>query len=303
MNFTGLAEKYGIIQNENDRFRGDRFAILYDPGDFPAILLDDGKYFLRNGGVPQEGNLSTHLHVFREIVDALLPSGDFAGVAVIDFESWRPIYRQNFGSLEPYKDLSLEIEKQRHPFWSKNLLEKEALKRFESSGRTFVEETIKTAKEMRPNATWGYYAYPYCFNMAPKNMRKRCPPEVMKENDRLMWLFESSDNLHPSFYLSENRLTAAEKIQMIEGRIEEAQRIQQQTPNKPQILPYFWFKYQDTKNFVSKRDLFNSLLAMKGNKVDGFVLWGSSNDVNTKTKCYDLFEYIDGTLGPILLNT
>lgn len=190
LNFTGLAAKYGIVQNARDRFRGDRIAILYDPGDFPAILRDaSGSLFLRNGGVPQEGNLSLHLETFRETVEALIPDADFSGVAVIDFESWRPIFRQNFGSLQPYKELAVEVEKQRHPSWAKKQLEKEATRRFEIAGREFMEETLVLAKELRPNATWGYYAYPYCFNMSPKNMMAECPSDVEKENDRLAAMF------------------------------------------------------------------------------------------------------------------
>lgn len=37
------------------------------------------------------------------------------GIGVIDFESWRPVFRQNFGVLKPYKDLSYDIERKRHP--------------------------------------------------------------------------------------------------------------------------------------------------------------------------------------------
>lgn len=222
--------------------------ILYDPGDFPAILRDGTELFLRNGGVPQEGNLTLHLNVFKETVEVLIPDEDFQGIGVIDFESWRPIYRQNFGSLQPYKDLSIEIEKKRFPFWNQKQLEKRAADRFEKTGREYVEETLILVKQLRPNATWGYYAYPYCFNMSPKNLQQDCPAEVQNENDRIKWMFNISDNLYPSLYLSENRLNAAEKIQMIEGRIKEAFRIS----NNQQILPYFWYKYQDTKTFVSK---------------------------------------------------
>lgn len=107
-----------------------------------------------------------------------------SGVAVIDFESWRPIYRQNFGSLQPYKDLSLEVERQLHPYWPKSLLEKDAVYRFEHYGRIFMEDTLLFAKMLRPGGKWGYYAYPYCFNMSPKNMKTDCPNEVVKENER-----------------------------------------------------------------------------------------------------------------------
>lgn len=47
------------------------------------------------------------------------------GLAVIDFEHWRPIYDENFGSLLMYKDYSMDLEKYNHPFWQKQDLQKE----------------------------------------------------------------------------------------------------------------------------------------------------------------------------------
>lgn len=81
LNFTQLAEKYGITQNLNDRFQGEEIVILYDPGSFPAILktADGSKVVFRNGGVPQEGNLTAHLELFEEIVDGLIPNKNFSG--------------------------------------------------------------------------------------------------------------------------------------------------------------------------------------------------------------------------------
>ncbi|RZB39276.1 Glyco hydro 56, Piwi, PAZ and/or DUF1785 domain containing protein [Asbolus verrucosus] len=301
LNFTGLAEKFGIIQNENDRFRGDEIVILYDPGSFPAILKDNTKTIRRNGGVPQEGNLTLHLTLFEEMVNELIPDDEFSGLGIIDFESWRPIYRQNFGTLAPYKELSVEIERQAHPFWPKVLLEKEAARRFEFHARKFMEETIVLAQQLRANATWGYYAYPYCFNMSPNNMKMACPNEVLKENDRIDWLFNASDNLHPSLYLSGGRLTPKEKMQMIEGRVNEAHRVAAYVKTKthePKIVPYFWYKYHGGQTFLSKEDVFNSFLTLSTLDVDGVVIWGSSNDVNTKAKCLELYEYVDNVLGP-----
>lgn len=83
---------------------------------FPALGT---KLERRNGGVPQEGNLTRHLEVYRKHIDELVPDVNNEGLIVIDFESWRPIFRQNWGALLLYKDVSYQIEKQRHPFWSK----------------------------------------------------------------------------------------------------------------------------------------------------------------------------------------
>lgn len=187
LDFSNLTAEYGVTQNTGDTFRGDKIAILYDPGKFPAILEQSqtGKKFRRNGGVPQEGDLSDHLAVFSKHVDELIPDKNFNGVAVIDFESWRPIYRQNFGTLKIYQDLSMQIEQQNHFLWPKNRLEIEATKRFEESGRQFMEQTLLLAKELRPAAQWGYYAFPYCFNMnGGANMREDCASNVVGENNR-----------------------------------------------------------------------------------------------------------------------
>lgn len=73
-NFTNLTD-YGIIQNTADKFQGDRIAIMYDPGYYPAII--DGKF--RNGGVPQEGNLSKHLVLFKKDLEKAVPDPNFKG--------------------------------------------------------------------------------------------------------------------------------------------------------------------------------------------------------------------------------
>lgn len=96
---------------------------MYDPGIYPA--LDARSNTRRNGGVPQEGDLTLHLEQFKKTMDELVPDVNNNGIIVIDFESWRPIFRQNFGELKPYKEVSFNIERQRHPFWSKASIESE----------------------------------------------------------------------------------------------------------------------------------------------------------------------------------
>ena len=55
-------------------------VILYDPGEFPALLHDEnGKLQFRNGGVPQEGNLTRHLSKLRAQIDELVPDHNFKG--------------------------------------------------------------------------------------------------------------------------------------------------------------------------------------------------------------------------------
>lgn len=49
--------------------RGETITILYDPGFFPALGTKNER---RNGGVPQEGNLTKHLEIYREHIDELV---------------------------------------------------------------------------------------------------------------------------------------------------------------------------------------------------------------------------------------
>lgn len=138
----------------------------------------------RNGGVPQEGNLTQHLQLFEDHVEEQVSNKSFRGVAVIDFESWRPIFRQNWASLNPYREISIEIERRKHFFWSNSAIKNEAVKNFETHARIFMEETLRLAKKLRPFAKWGYYAYPYCYNFTPNQPYSNCDPMIHEENDR-----------------------------------------------------------------------------------------------------------------------
>lgn len=167
------------------RCRGSAVSILYDPGKFPALLENSSSRALvqRNGGVPQQGNLNDHLNVFRKHINELIPDTNNNGLAIIDFESWRPVYRQNFGVLQPYRDLSEQIERRRHPLMPEQRIEAEATRNFEAAGRTFVESSIATARKLRPRAKWGYYGLPYCFNGRGTSIEE-CPREVKAENNK-----------------------------------------------------------------------------------------------------------------------
>nr|CAD7193756.1 unnamed protein product [Timema douglasi] len=293
---------WNIVQNSEDLFRGERIVILYDPGQFPALLKGpNGKIVHRNGGVPQEGNLTHHLMKIRQDIDRLVSNRFFDGMGVLDFESWRPIFRQNWGTLLPYRELSRAIEKNRHPSWKPSLREKEAKSRFESASRRFMEQTLELVRQMRPQGKWGYYAYPFCYNYTPKNMAPTCPVQVMKENNQTNWLFESSEAIYPSLYLSKLDMTEEQHIQYIIGRMNEAVRIASYVPKKITVNPYIWYKYHDSRgHFLSKVDLFNSLAITRKFRRGGAIIWGSANDVDTKEKCEELEKYLDNILGPIV---
>jgi hyaluronoglucosaminidase len=55
--------------------------------------------------------------------------------------------------------------------------------RYTINARSFLLETLRLAKLLRPRAKWGYYGYPFCFNYTPNNNRAVCEAGVVTDND------------------------------------------------------------------------------------------------------------------------
>lgn len=102
--------QYGISQNQDDQFKGEKVLILYDPGLFPAFLSDEGadededdsvigkqgNVVARNGGLPQLGDLNLHLKHMRKLIDEEIPDQNFAGERERQFWTyWIHFYRLN----------------------------------------------------------------------------------------------------------------------------------------------------------------------------------------------------------------
>ncbi|XP_057322010.1 hyaluronidase-like [Microplitis mediator] len=289
--------KFGICQNENDKFLGEKIVILYDPGRFPKLIQNDnGTMTRRNGGVPQEGNLQSHLDAFTTQVEEEVEE-NFSGLAVIDFESWRPIFRQNWAALLPYRYLSVRLERQRNPSGKTRSINRRVIQSFESAAKLFMEETIKLAKRLRPRAHWTYYGYPYCYNYTPGAPWASCEPQTLRENDRLSWLWELEDVISPSMYLR-YPLSTDQRIGLVAGRLHEAVRIKTAFPNRP-IIPVFWFKFIDKPDiYLTREDVRSSFDTMIKNGADSHMIWASYLDVNSRDKCLEVKKYINDILGP-----
>ncbi|XP_023950443.2 putative uncharacterized protein DDB_G0282133 [Bicyclus anynana] len=293
--FDNLLKKFTITYNKNDRFEGETITIIYNVGIVPSILKSNGaKFSVLNGGVPQEGNLEEHLAAFRETVVRLIPDPDFKGIGVLDLEQWRPIYRQHWGTQASNIDLSLSIEMRKYWWWPTKWQKLEAEKRFEDAARKFMETTLYTAKQMRPKAAWGYYGFPYCFNMDKNNRNEQCAKYVNAENDRIYWLWAESTALYPSLY-SESCLTTSELEKLVSGRLTEANRVK---GSDDLVLPYFALTYRDGP-FIKESDVVATFNVLQKKNASGIVIWGASNDVNTADKCNHLYEYVETIFGPI----
>ncbi|XP_034235278.1 hyaluronidase-like [Thrips palmi] len=289
--FSNLSGRYGMVQNEDDVFRGTKITILYDPGLFPALVDNDGSVIARNGGVPQEGNLELHLQRLKASIEDQVPV-DFDGLGVIDFEAWRPVWAQNFGTLRAYQSYSVEVERARSPTASNSTLTARATRRFEAAAKVFFLRSLALAQQIRPNGRWGYYAFPYCFNSNDDNFD--CSDNLRTQNSQIQWLFNASTALFPSVYLSQSGRDRDAEFLFIQAKLKEAKRVAQ---GRNVVYPYLWYRYRDA-SFLSDDDLRSSLALPRALGFAGAIMWGSSGDMNTASKCQTLNTQLEDRLGP-----
>lgn len=229
-------------------FRGDKIAILYNPGSWPSIELDqNGKMNYKNGGLPQSSNLDVHLKKLEIDIAEFIPNRTFDGVALIDFELWRPTFRQNFDKLRIYRDLTILDVNKKHPTWTRDQIERQAELIFENAAVNFFNRTLLRAKKLRPMAKWGFYGFPHCFNrFRDYSSLEKCPEQVERENDKLSFLF--SDTIYPSLYTTQNQ-TGSALVKFAQGKMREANRVA--TTKSVAKLAFIRYQYTDSMSFMS----------------------------------------------------
>ncbi|KAK6009942.1 hypothetical protein OSTOST_25099 [Ostertagia ostertagi] len=83
-----------------------------------------------------------------------------------------------------YQNASFEIVRSNH---TTNLtgeqLNKTAKEEFNKAAKDFILKTIERAKQLRPNASWGLYGFPYCNYDAGKKGEYNCSEEFQQFND------------------------------------------------------------------------------------------------------------------------
>ncbi|MED6269713.1 hypothetical protein CHARACLAT_002491 [Characodon lateralis] len=155
-------QDFGIVENHKQRFQGQEMTIFYRDrlGKYP-YLSHNGREV--NGGIPQLGDLASHLSLTAMQLYVLLrPS--FSGMGVIDWEEWHPLWEDNFGSKMKYRRLSKQLVRQERLDLSEENVTRLARQEFEESAQKFMEETLRLAVRRRPKGFWGFYGFPSCFN-------------------------------------------------------------------------------------------------------------------------------------------
>uniref|UniRef100_A0A1I7V957 Hyaluronidase n=1 Tax=Loa loa TaxID=7209 RepID=A0A1I7V957_LOALO len=176
--------------NLKHKFRGDIIVTLYEKqfGLYPYYSDSSDLTSAVNGGIPQRANLSAHLSKVRSDIDKAIPNKDFDGLAIIDYEEWRPLWEHNWYTRRIYHNASLAYVEEQYKNTGKTLTKGDELAKKNSIRQqceNFLTETIREAKNMRPNALWEFYGMPFCNYSAGKNGTEGCGEVFEEFNNRL----------------------------------------------------------------------------------------------------------------------
>ncbi|XP_064154304.1 hyaluronidase-3 [Anguilla rostrata] len=293
---------FDIIENHHEKFLGQNMTIFYHNklGLYPYLSKGGDDV---NGGIPQRGNLRAHLGEAKSKIEALLLPL-FHGLAVIDWEEWRPLWVQNFGKKRKYQELSKELVREEHPELSGEEVTFLARKQFNKSARDFLFSTLQLGVQLRPAGSWGFYGLPSCPNyhkaQSPHSYTGHCHPKTTERNDRLDWLWGQSTALYPSIYLPYQLAGSSNAALMVRFRVLEALRVAAKYPssvNATPVLPYARVAFAHTLHFLNKMDLEHTLGESAALGTAGVVLWGELQFAKSKHQCKILHDYVGSVLG------
>ncbi|CAD5215023.1 unnamed protein product [Bursaphelenchus xylophilus] len=310
-------EDYSITTNKNQIFRGEKLVVFYekDLGLYPYCDDQQESYETNkslhvhcekpiNGGVPQEVDLSAHIEKVKKDVVRHIPDENFDGLAIIDYERWRPLFDLNWTTRKIYQEYSIRLLMKKYPELPRTSLAYLSRYLFEYHAKNFLLATINSAREMRPKAKWGFWDYPLCdYRLGPNE--KQCRGHYKIINEQLLWMFNASDIILPPvyFYRPESVL---DRQRYVHAKMVEAEWINQKLhPKKLLVYAYAKFEYdvlynettKDTNNnYYSKADVCNSLKYPMEMGANGIILWSTSNYM--KIRCKSLGNFLETVLGP-----
>ncbi|XP_036435015.1 hyaluronidase-3 [Colossoma macropomum] len=294
-------QQYGIMHNPGQRFLGENISLFYERrlGLYPYINRQGEQV---NGGIPQLGFLEAHLLVSKGQLQVLMRR-NFSGLAVLDWEAWRPMWSRNFGHKRVYRRLSKELVWLKYPEMSERKVTSVARMEFEQAAKDFMEETLRLGLRECPKGLWGFYGFPSCYNdhgAKHEGYTGQCKPGTESKNDRLKFLWQYSTALYPSVYVRRVLAGNPNTRLMVRHRILEALRVaSQHAPGSPPppVMPYARVAFIRTLKFLKKTDLDFTIGESAALGAAGVVLWGNLAFAKSKRQCLLLRDYINSVLG------
>ncbi|KAI1890308.1 hypothetical protein AGOR_G00152400 [Albula goreensis] len=294
----GVAKHEGFVRQNLTIFYKDRLGLY-------PYYEGDGKAF--NGGLPQTASLTEHLEKMPEGVNKYIREVGAKGLAVIDWEEWRPLWIRNWHTKDVYRNQSSLLIAKKNPSWSADMVAKVAQQEFELSAKKFMLETLRFAKSLRPNQLWGFYLFPDCYNHGYKtsleNYTGRCPDVETVRNDQLAWLWTESTALFPSIYMASMLRSTSFGRQFVRNRVKEGMRLA--SVGEGVARPVFVYTrptYANQLTPLTETDLVSTIGESVALGAAGVILWGDAAYASSKATCRSLSNYLQGQLGQYLLN-
>ncbi|XP_068816400.1 hyaluronidase-2 [Struthio camelus] len=261
-----------------------------------------------NGGVPQNSSLADHLERLSDGIGKYIRSPTKEGLAIIDWEEWRPIWIRNWKPKDIYRNVSQYLVRLRQPTWSPEQVNKQAVFEFESSARQFMISTLRYAKSFRPKQLWGYYLFPDCYNHDYSKNKEtytgQCPDVEKTRNDQLSWLWKESLALYPSIYLDQVLASTPNSRKFVRARVMEAMRISQKH-HEGYSMPVFVYTrptYIRKLDVLSQPDLVSTIGESAALGAAGAIFWGDSDYTKNRDSCQTIKDYLEGDLGRYIVN-
>ncbi|NXX73440.1 HYAL1 protein, partial [Urocolius indicus] len=295
---------FDIVANSHESFKGQDITLFYlqQLGLVPYYTLQGVPV---NGGLPQNTSLTAHLQQAIKDINVTLSSPDYSGLAVIDWESWRPVWARNWASMSIYWEKSKELVRQQHPKWPSQWVEEVAKQQFEKGARDFMQKTLELGKILRPDGYWGFYGFPDCYNDEFSHLPYTglCPEVEKQRNKELGWLWKSSRALYPSIYVP-SLLNGTDKVlPYVRYRVAEAFAVQRGVlSDEIPVLPYSRISFDLGVDFFSQEDLVNTIGESAAQGAAGIIFWGSLEYASSKEMCLKLKDYVEGPLGHYIIN-
>lgn len=262
-------DQFQIVASPNKGFVRQNLTIFYKDrlGLYPYFDQDEMPV---NGGLPQVASLTEHKEKMLEGVQKYIREPDAVGLAVIDWEEWRPLWIRNWGNKIVYRSRSLELVRKKNPTWPVEQLTKVAQQEFEMCAQKFMLDTLRHAKHLRPNQLWGFYLFPDCYNhdyeSSMDSYTGRCPDVEVARNKQLKWLWTESTALFPSIYMSTKLRSSASGRLFVRNRVKEGMRLASSGDGLARpVFVYTRPTYTDSQDRLTEVTLWNT-----GAKFDSF---------------------------------
>ncbi|XP_043944695.1 hyaluronidase PH-20-like isoform X2 [Protopterus annectens] len=299
---------FPIISSTLREHRGQNITLFYNDrfGFYPYI--DENTERLYNGGLPQLANVTKHLNQAEKDLLYFLPFTENSGLAVIDWENWRPHWMRNWGTKQIYRALSIKIVQEKATHLSRNEVTNCAKQEFETAAKEFMKASLQLGKTVRPKQLWGYYLFPDCYNYDYKvdfiKYNGSCPSIEVQRNNEHMWLWNESTALFPSIYLESALASSVKGTLFARNRVYEAKRVAA-LPRQAYTTPvyvYVRLVFSDnTASFLSK-DLVNTIGESAALGAAGIIVWEGTAITQTQASCHSLNSFVNNVLNPYIIN-